>query len=104
MADRAKLIANLSPDKLRALLRQVSNQEGQSKDVIQRQDRSAGGFVLSFAQQRLWFLHQLDPTNPSYNLSTHLRLTGQLDVEALTRAIDEIGKRHEVFRTSFVVR
>lgn len=104
MADRAKQIANLPPDKLRALLRQLSNQEGQAKDVIKRQDRTANGFALSFAQQRLWFLHQLDPTNPSYNLSTHLRLIGRLDVEALTRAIDEIVKRHEVFRTSFVVR
>jgi amino acid adenylation domain-containing protein len=104
MDDRAKQIASLPPDKLRALLRQLSNQRAQPKDVIKRQDRSAGAFGLSFAQQRLWFLHQLDPINPSYNLSTHFRLIGKLDVEALTRAIDEIVKRHEVFRTSFVVR
>jgi amino acid adenylation domain-containing protein len=57
---------------------------------------------LSFAQQRLWFLSQLEPDNPAYNVPTALRLRGRLNVEALTRAISEIIRRHEVLRTSFV--
>jgi amino acid adenylation domain-containing protein len=56
---------------------------------------------LSHAQQRLWFLHQLDPTSPAYNMPLALRLTGQLDTVALERAINEIVRRHESLRTTF---
>ena len=58
---------------------------------------------LSFAQQRLWFLHQLDPTGGSYNMPAALRLTGELDVGALTATVDLIVARHESLRTSFEV-
>jgi amino acid adenylation domain-containing protein/non-ribosomal peptide synthase protein (TIGR01720 family) len=54
---------------------------------------------LSFAQQRLWFLDQLAPNNPFYNCSRAVRLEGELDLEALERAINEIIRRHEVLRT-----
>ena len=56
---------------------------------------------LSFAQERLWFLDQLDPGNPAYNLPTYLHLSGPLDEAALARAIHEIVRRHEVLRTTF---
>ncbi|HEV2707211.1 MAG TPA: amino acid adenylation domain-containing protein [Pyrinomonadaceae bacterium] len=56
---------------------------------------------LSFAQQRLWFLDQLEPGNPIYNLPTALRLRGALDVEALRRTLNEIVRRHEPLRTVF---
>ena len=56
---------------------------------------------LSFAQQRLWFLHQLAPTAGAYNLPCTLRLTGPLDVPALERSLDEIVRRHEALRTTF---
>jgi amino acid adenylation domain-containing protein len=55
---------------------------------------------LSFAQQRLWFLHQLDPTSPEYNTPITLHLTGRLDPRALQRALTEIVRRHEVLRTT----
>jgi len=58
-------------------------------------------FPLSFAQQRLWFLHQLDPQSPAYNMPFALRLLGQLDIPALERTLNEIIRRHEVLRTSF---
>src|ERR1041385_248326 len=58
-------------------------------------------FPLSFAQQRLWFLHQLDPQSPAYNMPFALRLWGQLDIPALERTLNEIIRRHEVLRTSF---
>src|SRR6185503_13726313 len=58
-------------------------------------------FPLSFAQQRLWFLHLLDPQSSAYNMPFALRLSGQLDIPALERALNEIVRRHEVLRTTF---
>ncbi len=57
---------------------------------------------LSFAQQRLWFLEQLEPDSPLYNLPTAVRIGGQLDREALTRAISAIVARHEALRMRVV--
>jgi len=56
---------------------------------------------LSFAQQRLWFIDQLAPGNLFYNLPAAVRLTGRLDSAALSRALDEIVRRHETLRTTF---
>src|ERR687885_2382021 len=58
-------------------------------------------FPASFAQQRLWFIDQLVPGNPFYNVSTALRLTGSLNLAALEQAFNEIVRRHEVLRTTF---
>jgi amino acid adenylation domain-containing protein len=59
---------------------------------------------LSFAQQRLWFLDQLEPGSPFYNSPATLRLKGALDEGALRRALSEIVRRHEVLRTTFTSR
>ncbi|PCC68477.1 amino acid adenylation domain-containing protein [Nannocystis exedens] len=56
---------------------------------------------LSFAQQRLWFLHRLDPASSFYNISESIRLRSLLDVEALTAALRQLVARHEALRTSF---
>ncbi|WP_107666519.1 non-ribosomal peptide synthetase [Cyanothece sp. BG0011] len=60
-----------------------------------------GELPLSFAQQRLWFLEQLEETNAAYNLSGALRLKGVLNIEALSNSINAIIARHEVLRTNF---
>ncbi|WP_255208205.1 non-ribosomal peptide synthase/polyketide synthase [Myxococcus sp. AM009] len=65
------------------------------------QARGDGPVPLSFAQQRLWFLEQLQPGNASYNMPTALRLSGTLDATALQRAVDEMVRRHEPLRTTF---
>ncbi|MFI6442940.1 amino acid adenylation domain-containing protein, partial [Streptomyces sp. NPDC050759] len=56
---------------------------------------------LAYPQQRLWFLDQLNPGNPFYNLPAAVRIEGELDVAALHRAVTEIVHRHEALRTTF---
>lgn len=56
---------------------------------------------LSFAQQRLWFLKQLEPANPLYNIPGAVRLRGVLNVAALEQSFNEIVRRHEALRTTF---
>ena len=61
-----------------------------------------GELPLSFAQQRLWFLDQLQPNSALYNIPMVLRLQGNLNQGALERSLLEICDRHEVLRTNFV--
>ncbi|MBD2120847.1 non-ribosomal peptide synthetase [Trichocoleus sp. FACHB-262] len=56
---------------------------------------------LSFAQQRLWFLDQLVPENPFYNMPSAVRLSGHLHLKALEQAFAELVQRHETLRTRF---
>jgi amino acid adenylation domain-containing protein len=60
-----------------------------------------GELPLSFAQQRLWFIHQLDPGSPSYNMARAMRLAGRLHPAGLAAALSEVVRRHEVLRTTF---
>ena len=60
-----------------------------------------GRLPLSFAQQRLWFLTQMDQEQGSYNLPFALRLAGSLSHEALERSFTELVRRHETLRTTF---
>lgn len=64
---------------------------------------SSENLPLSFAQQRLWFLNQLEPDSPFYNISAALRLNGVLNVTALEQSFNEIIQRHEILRTTFNV-
>jgi amino acid adenylation domain-containing protein len=61
-----------------------------------------GKLPLSFAQHRLWFIHQLDPNSSLFNVPAAVRLNGRLNVPALERTLNEIVRRHEVLRTIFV--
>jgi len=58
-------------------------------------------FPVTFAQQRLWFLDQLEPNSASYNVTWSIQIKGQLRVEELERSLGEIVRRHEVLRTTF---
>ena len=59
---------------------------------------------LSFAQQRLWFLHHVDPDSPVYNIPGGAHLSGPLNVPALERSLNELVRRHEILRTTYVSR
>jgi amino acid adenylation domain-containing protein len=63
----------------------------------------SGNPPLSFAQQRLWFLDQLIPNNPFYNVPAALHLKGSLNSIALLQTFNEIVQRHEALRTNFVM-
>jgi amino acid adenylation domain-containing protein len=67
---------------------------------IQRVSRD-GDLLLSFGQQRLWFLDQLVPGSSAYNMFAAYELAGRLDVTALERSFNEIIRRHESWRTVF---
>lgn len=58
-------------------------------------------FPLSFAQRRLWFLHQLQNGSPVYHVVVAYRIQGKLELAALQRSLDEIVRRHETLRTTF---
>ncbi len=72
--------------------------EGTTLNILEEE---AFIFPVSFAQQRLWFLEQLVPGNPFYNVPTAVRLTGPLNIAALEQTFNEIVRRHEALRTSF---
>jgi len=70
------------------------------RTIPRRANRDAA--PLSFAQQRLWFLQQLEPESPFYNITRAMRLNGTLNVVALQQALNAIVARHEVLRTTLV--
>ncbi len=74
----------------------------QSLPPIEPIDRS-GSLPLSYSQERMWFLHQLQPAGTAYNMATALRWKGICRLDYLQEALDAIVSRHEVLRTSFPV-
>ncbi|MBA3714469.1 MAG: non-ribosomal peptide synthetase, partial [Pyrinomonadaceae bacterium] len=89
--------------KKRELLEALLQEEGVNLSSAQKisRRREADSLPLSFAQQRLWFLNQLEPDSPFYNVPAALRLSGPLNVAALEQSINEIIRRHESLRTTF---
>jgi amino acid adenylation domain-containing protein len=70
--------------------------------ALTRVPREPGAdLALSFAQQRLWFLQQLEPESPAYNIPGALQLAGPLDPLALAAAFSALVERHETLRTTF---
>src|SRR4051794_19311231 len=56
---------------------------------------------LSLDQERIWFIQQLDPESPAYNINSASRFNGTLKLGTMTRALNEIIRRHEIMRTRF---
>ncbi|MFF8646099.1 amino acid adenylation domain-containing protein, partial [Streptomyces sp. NPDC015345] len=74
---------------------------GRSRVPVLRAGSRPGRLPLSFGQQRLWFLHQLEGPGAAYNVPLALRLSGRLDREALRLALGDVVARHESLRTVF---
>ncbi|MEV7872681.1 amino acid adenylation domain-containing protein [Streptomyces sp. NPDC088124] len=102
---RAALGAGLSPRALFdhptvARLAQAVRPEPEEAGIVPA-PRTAGGLPLSFAQERLWFLDDFARDGVEYNVVTALRLTGDLDRDALLTAVSRLVARHESLRTTF---
>jgi len=103
MSQGAQAAAHLAAKK-RALLAQLLKARGigsPPNEVIARRP-DPQHIPLSFAQERLWFLDQLEPDSPRYNIFNACRLEGTLQVTAIARSLSEILRRHEVLRARFV--
>jgi|KBSSwiStaDraftv2_1062776.scaffolds.fasta_scaffold01541_17 amino acid adenylation domain-containing protein len=104
MSDLERRIASLSPEQralLEKRLREQTVPAGETLTPIRRGPET-GPARLSFAQERLWFLDQLEPGNPYYNIHKAIRWNGPLDLDALGRALETILARHDALRTTFV--
>jgi amino acid adenylation domain-containing protein len=102
MSDQLRHIAGLSPEKQALLMRRLQREgDAARRPQIRPRGRTADSFPLSFAQQRLWFLNQLQPDSPFYNVPDTYRLTGRLDARVLERCFDALVRRHETLRTTF---
>jgi amino acid adenylation domain-containing protein len=101
MSDLRQLLAGLTLEQRSQLeLRLMQKNAARGTERIPRRSTFTP-CPLSFAQQRLWFLDQLEPLSPFYNVPKALRLVGSLDISALQRTLDAIVARHEVLRTTY---
>jgi amino acid adenylation domain-containing protein len=105
MSDLGRRIANLSPEQRALLEKRLLERAAASagSQSIPRRD-CPGPWPLSFTQQRLWFIDQLQPGITAYNEASGYRIGGRLDAGALERAIGELLRRHESLRTGFAMR
>jgi hypothetical protein len=100
MSDLLKRLENLSPEKRELVLQKLRKQ--QQTPLLKPVSRE-NPLPLSFAQQRLWFIDQLEGENGVYNVPFFWQINGILNINALEKAILEIVQRHEILRTSFSV-
>jgi amino acid adenylation domain-containing protein len=75
-----------------------------SRTAVLPREADKSPLPLSFAQERLWFLDQWEPGSPVYNIYYAYRLLGRLNMTALEESLNEIVRRHEVLRTTFVAQ
>uniref|UniRef100_UPI00389A2598 amino acid adenylation domain-containing protein n=1 Tax=Mycobacterium sp. HUMS_1102779 TaxID=3383487 RepID=UPI00389A2598 len=88
-------ISGLSAEKKRALL---------SRLLMEKAEASASVYPLSYGQRSMWFIHKLAPASAAYTITYAGRISGELDVPALERAIQALVDRHAVLRTTYAER
>ncbi|MDI1443026.1 non-ribosomal peptide synthetase [Polyangium sp. 6x1] len=99
----AERLSRLSPEKRALVEKRLRGEriESAPRFVIPRRPGNGPG-PLSFSQQRLWFIQELDKESAAFNEIAVLHLSGPLDTAAFERAIHEIVRRHEILRTTFM--
>src|SRR5262245_59862265 len=95
---------NLSADKRALLEERLRRAEAEVSTPRTIQPRKDPGSLVpaSFAQERLWFLDQMNPGNLAQRLAAAVDLSGEVDLASLEAAYNEVVRRHEILRTSFV--
>src|SRR6185369_10802894 len=106
MSDISSQVRDLSPnqrERLLAKLREIrpAEQQRTGADFSRRMVESG---MLSFAQQRLWFLHQMYPETTAYHCPLTIRINLPVDTSVLEKTLAEIARRHEILRTTFRLR
>ncbi|MCU0680747.1 MAG: amino acid adenylation domain-containing protein [Polyangiaceae bacterium] len=103
-SERKRRLASLTPEQRKALLRKLAAKAAARPDDIPRASPEGGLYPLSFAQQRMWFLQQLDPAQVHYVNTVWVKIEGALDAGRLRASVNAIVARHEGLRTVFVER
>ncbi|RJX39161.1 amino acid adenylation domain-containing protein [Paenibacillus pinisoli] len=98
-------LAALPPEKrlqlLEAIKKKKAGEAAEAAEPAPARARTGEAIPLSFTQQRLWFLQELDPHSPFYNIPSAFRLFGEWEEGLLSESLMEMTRRHEVLRTSF---
>ncbi|HEX8436630.1 amino acid adenylation domain-containing protein, partial [Archangium sp.] len=95
------LFESRTPERLAARVETLVQQAAGAKVPPLKRAAREGKLPLSFAQQRLWFLDQMEPGSASYNIPFAVTLRGAVDAEALEKSLAEVVRRHEALRTTF---
>lgn len=103
MNNIAERLNKLSPAKKQVLLQKLFEQGLTLANIPITPSQQEGPFPLSFAQQRLWMLDQLEPDLSAYHIPAVVRLTGKVDVPALQEAFNQLVARHDALRTTFAL-
>jgi len=105
MSELTKRIADLSPENHKQLLKRLKKKSGNDQSLfIPKQPRDMNQFPLSFAQERLWYLEQLDPGTAVYSFPFALIFHGRFNAPALEQALNEVIRRQDALRTSFTTQ
>ena len=97
--ERPQKILHLNAEQLLAIAAKLKGKQETAR--IRPRERGGRPIPLSYAQERLWFLDQLEPGTAFYNIPGAARLQGKLSIPVLAAALDEIVRRHESLRTTF---
>ncbi|MCX7922786.1 MAG: amino acid adenylation domain-containing protein [Clostridia bacterium] len=100
--DQMELFENADIVSLAVALGKADRKGVQIQPIIEKAAAASDRLPLSFSQQRLWFLDRLNGQSAQYNLYTALQLKGSLNIELLLKSFNEVMKRHEVLRASFI--